>query len=145
MYTILRPRPCHQLVGVAGACYSPLSILFSTPSIRMASPHCLHSKTCVLDKRIKPPQVGQGTSWSVLTAETRTALGSRRECSRGRCNDGKKEYSLSRGPECFQVCSGTAVLDVIFTTKLRFSVRPRRATGPEGGQASPKGRATGHR
>src|SRR6516162_362543 len=75
----------------------PLSILFSTPSSRMASPHCLHSKTCVLDKRIKPPQVGQGTSWSVLTAETRTALDSRARRSRGRCNDGKIN-TLYRGP-----------------------------------------------
>jgi len=54
-------------------------------------------ETCVLDKRIKPPQVGQGTSWSVLTAETRTALDSRARRSRGRCNDGKIN-TLYRGP-----------------------------------------------
>jgi hypothetical protein len=58
-------------------------MLFSTPSTRMARPHCLHSNACASDSLMKPPQLGHGTSWSVLIAATRTALDLRPERNRG--------------------------------------------------------------
>jgi hypothetical protein len=81
--------------------HSPPSMLFSMPSTRMVRPQRLHSNACALDNRIKPPQVGHGTSWSVLIAVTRRALALRPERSRGpnRRSAGMRNapHSTSRG------------------------------------------------
>src|SRR6266581_8627474 len=57
-------------------------MVFRTPSTRIARPHCLHSNACASDNRIKPPQVGHGTSRSVLIAVTRIALALRPDRNR---------------------------------------------------------------
>ena len=87
---------------------------------------------------MKPPQVGHGTSWSVLTAVTRTALALRPERRRGRnCRSpGMSECSLIRGlkidilerrweapvPE-HDTCPAAVIPNVIFNTELRFLPR----------------------
>jgi hypothetical protein len=94
-------------IALVNRIQSPLSMLPSTPSTRMIRPQRLHSNACASDNRIKPLQVGHGTSWSVLIAATRTALPLRLERSRGpsRRNAAMTECPLFDEPNSV-FCSG---------------------------------------